>query len=227
MHSETHRILVVEDDPSYAPMLLKWLGRQGLEVLHAVTGRAGLALAESRRPDLILLDIHLPDIDGIKLHKALRHNPKTCDIPIILLTGLDMLDSVLESAAIGLRADPICRKSDKLDNLLQKIRQALRAPNQIRKGPLCVDLKTRQIGINGKAFAPLAVRRFDVLCALMRSDGPVSREKLLKEIWGGVHNDPKVVDMTIARLRRDLKGAKHVLIQTTRYGYELILKGAP
>ena len=85
--SEIHRLLLIDDDTSYVRMLTKCLASEGFAVQSASTGRAGLALAEARAPELILLDINLPDTDGIKLHEVLRHNPETSGIPVIMITG--------------------------------------------------------------------------------------------------------------------------------------------
>jgi len=235
MTTKTHRILLIEDDPNYFPMLLKLLGREGFAILSASTGRAGLILAEVRRPDLILLDIKLPDTDGIKLLAALRRNPRTSAIPIILITGLDMPDGVLDAVAAGTRAEPIFRKAEGTASLVRKIRSAVGTADQVlpldlrqhgqvlRKGQLTVDLKTRRFAVENRTFPPLPSQRFSLLCALMRGEGPVSREKLLLDIWGD-NRDPKVVDVTIARLRGDLKRVKHVSIETTRHGYVLTVE---
>ncbi|MDO8805908.1 MAG: response regulator transcription factor [Elusimicrobiota bacterium] len=234
MTTETHRILLIEDDTEYSDMLLERLGREGFATLSASTGSAGLILAESRQPSLILLDMKLPDTDGIHIHNALRHNPKTSVIPIIMITGMDMLPNVLDVVAAGLRTEPAFCKDEGTEALLQRIRRTIHSSGQdllltlnphgqvLRKGHLIVDLKTRQFMFGNKSFPQLAPQRFFLLCALMRSDGPVSREKLLLDIWDETR-DPKVVDVTIARLRRDFKNLRHVTIQTTRHGYALIV----
>lgn len=233
MTSQIHTILIIDDDPVYASMLSKGLVRAGFSVLSAATGRAGLALAEARRPQLILLDINLPDTDGIKLYEVLRQNPRTSGIPVIMITGLNMLPSVMDAVASGMKTEPAFSKTEGLTTLLRRIRGAIKPTEQslpldqfghgqlLRRGPLVVDLRTRQFSCCGKTFPPLAPQRFSLLCALMRGDGPVSREKLLLEVWGEL-KDPKVVDVTIGRLRRDLKGVKQVSIQPARHGYTLV-----
>ena len=235
MTSKQHRILLIEDDPSYSAMLSKRFAREGFEALSAATGRAGLVLAESRQPHLILLDIKLPDTDGIRLYNTLRQSPKTAATPIIIITGLDMLPSVQDSIASDLKSEPLFCKDEGLKKLLQLIHAAIRPAEQVlplaltdpgrvlHKGPLTVDLKTRQLMVENKTFPALAPQRFSLLCALIRSDGPVSREKLLLDIWGD-SRDPKVVDVTIARLRRDLKRVRRVSIETTRHGYALAVE---
>lgn len=238
MLSEAPAILLIDDDLDYAAVLAKGLVRAGFSVLTAHTGRAGLALAEARRPNLILLDIKLPDTDGIKLHEVLRHNPKTSAIPVIMITGLNMLPGVMDAVAAGMKTEPAFSKSESLKTLIQRIKATIRPAEQslpldrfghgqlLRKGPLVVDLKTRQFSCGGKTFPPIAPQRFSLLCALMRSEGPVSREQLLLEVWGEM-KDPKVVDVTIGRLRQDLKGARQVSIQPARHGYDLVLTAPP
>lgn len=238
MTTETHRILLIDDNTEYSSMLLKRLGREGFATLSASTGSAGLILAESRQPSLILLDIKLPDTDGIHIHIALRHNPKTSAIPIIMVTGLDMLSGVMYAVAAGMKTEPPFHKSESLKTLIQRIKTTIRPAEQLlpldrfghgqllRKGPLVVDLRTRQFSCGGKTFPPIAPQRFSLLCALMRSEGPVSREHLLLEVWGEM-KDPKVVDVTIGRLRQDLKGARQVSIQPVHHGYDLVLTAPP
>jgi len=219
-------------------MLAKGLGREGFSLLSASYGRAGLALAESRPVSLILLDIKLPDIDGIKLHETLRQNPKTSAIPVIMITGISMPPCVMNAVAAGMNTEMAFSKNEGLKELVRRIRGILppagQAPVQdqggegrlLSKGRLEVDLRTRQFTYAGRSFPPLAPQRFSLLCALMRGDGPVSREKLLLEVWGELH-DPKLVDVTIGRLRQDLKGVKDVSIEPTHHGYVLVLTNPP
>jgi len=121
------RILVVDDDPAYGPLVRQRLRRDGFIAEWTATGHAGLFKARFFKPHLILLDIHVPDLDGIVLHKALRRAPQTRGIPLILLTALDVMDSLLEAAVAGLQAEPVFRKLDGLDVLMERVRRALRS----------------------------------------------------------------------------------------------------
>ena len=124
--SSKRRVLVVEDDPDYGHVVRQRLQREGFAAEWATTGHLGLFKARFSKPDLILLDIHIPGLNGIVLHKALRKAPQTRGVPLILLTGLDVLDSLLEAAVAGLQAEPVFRKADGLDILVERVRRALR-----------------------------------------------------------------------------------------------------
>lgn len=214
-------VLVVDDDDGDSLMVCRMLRKCGFEAMQAASGRAGLAQAETHRPDLILLDIGLPDLDGIKVHQALRQNPRTRSIPVILLTGMDVLNSLLEAAVAGVGAEPVHRKDGGIKPLEERVRQKLiETPTTLRRGPLFVDIVAQEVSVDGLRLRALPWRRFALLCALGRREGPVSREQLLEEVWGK-EADPKVVDVTIARLRRDLQPVVALEVRTTRYGYEL------
>lgn len=230
------KILIIDDDPGYGRMLVRTLQVRGFETVQAATGAQGLAGAKSGRPDLILLDIHLPDTDGIQLYRSLRQEHETRGVPIILMTGVGVIDSLLETAVGALKADPVYRKIEGVPVLLARIAKVLQpaaadgaesvppgyAVRVLRRGSLVVDLVSRRVSIHDRPIPELPIRRFDLLCALLRHDGAVSREELLMDVWGD-HHDPKVVDMTISRLRHDLRSARGISIKTTRYGYELVV----
>lgn len=219
--SQIPRVLIIEDDLEYGKIVSHALKASGFEAHRASCGTDGLEKAQLLKPNLILLDIHMKGLDGITLHRAFRQSPRTWDIPIILMTGETVLDTILDAAVKGLQAEPVFRKSDDLDALLERIRRTL-FPSQhmLHKGRISADISHRQIWIDGEKLANIPVKRFDLLCALMKRQGPASREELHKEVWGE-HIDPKVVDMTVSRLRQDLQPSKGVQIKTARYGYEL------
>lgn len=124
--SRPDRILIVEDDPEYARILRRRLRLEGHVVESASHGQAGLFKLKFFAPDLILLDMHMPGTDGIALYKALRRAPQTRGIPVILITGQRVLDSLLDAAAAGLGAEPVFHKLDGLDDLAARVAVRLR-----------------------------------------------------------------------------------------------------
>jgi DNA-binding response OmpR family regulator len=186
----------------------------------------------SARGDSLLLDIHLPDIDGIALYKAFKAAPQTRDIPVILMTGEAFIENVLKAISAGLNADAVYQKGDlNLDALMERVRRALAAPapshdassgrDIVRRGRIAVDLLGQRVWIDGQQIPPMGARRFAILCVLLRSDGPVHRTSLLKDVWAEKEN-LNVVEVTINRLRQDLERFGAGRIDTTPHGYQLI-----
>jgi len=141
---------------------------------------------------------------------------------LIACSGVALIDSVLEATAAGIKAEPVYRKGEGLAVLMRRVRQALSGARPgLTRGPITLDIEDGRVLIEGKALPDLPPKRFDLLQALMRRMGPVTRPELLKEVWGSGH-DGKIVDVTISRLRQDLRPARGVEVRTTRYGYELV-----
>jgi two-component system cell cycle response regulator DivK len=140
LHGRPHRILIIDDDEGYGPVMRDMLRRRGYKVTLAASGDAGLLAVRRDAPDLILLDIHLPGIDGITLFKAFRKAPQTRSIPVILLTGVPLLKSLLGAAADGLKTEPVHYKPEGPEALLERVERAL--------GP--------DAGLGGEASGPRA-----------------------------------------------------------------------
>jgi len=118
------RILIIEDDESVSEVLAIRLQRQGFETLTAGSGRAGLAAAQTELPSLVILDLHLPDTDGFTICQQMVDAPQTCEIPVIILSGLERADIVRRCRAVGARY--FVRKPYDPNALLALIREALR-----------------------------------------------------------------------------------------------------
>ncbi|MFA6003779.1 MAG: response regulator transcription factor [Elusimicrobiota bacterium] len=230
--------MIIEDDISFGPLLHTTLERHGYETELAATGSAGLEQACALRPDLILLDINLPDVDGIKIYEAVKRNPLTKDIPVLLMTGADFLDSLLEAAVLGLQAEPVFRKGDcDMSQLLQRIGTMLCAhtrmpagppPDQtgaayvLRRGPVALDLVKRELTVAGLGSQQLRARRFDLLYVLLQSGRPLTRRDLLRKVWKDSENF-NTVEVTVKRLREDLKTYACIRIESTPEGYQLLI----
>lgn len=119
------RVLVVDFDAEFGPLVCRRLRRDGFASKWAATGHAGLFQVRFFKPNLILLGVHIPNLDGIALHKALRSAPKTSGIPLLLITAISGMDSLFEAATAGLNAEPIFRKADGLNILMERVRHLL------------------------------------------------------------------------------------------------------
>jgi len=200
------RILFVEDEPSISDPFAKALVRAGFEPVTARTGREALAIARRIDPDLVLLDLNLPDTDGWDVARELRRHG---DIPIVMLTarGTEM-DRIV---GLELGADDYVVKPFSAGELVARIRAILRraerapARHVVEIADLRLDLDARIVTLRGSSI-PLAAREFDLLALLMRNAGSVvRREEIMDEVW-----DPhwfgstKTLDVHIAWLRKKL-----------------------
>ncbi len=218
----TH-LLVVEDEDRISALLAKGLTAQGYAVSVARTARDGLAQAQGRHVDLVVLDLGLPDEDGMWLLKRLRSAGLT--MPVIILTARSSVADTVAGLDSG--ADDYMAKPVRFDELLARIRLRLHRPGSVGlddsalvAGDLTLDLKTRRARVGGHDV-DLSAREFALAETLMRShDQVLSREQLLTRVWGYDY-DPgsNVVDVYIGYLRRKLGTDR---IETLRgMGYRL------
>jgi two-component system, OmpR family, response regulator MtrA len=214
------RILLVEDDASIREVTALGLTGAGFEVETAADGLAGLERFHARGPDLVLLDVMLPRLDGLEVARAIRRDST---VPIVMLTARgDTLDVVvgLESGA-----DDYVRKPFEMPELVARVRAALRrrragdADARMRLGPLTIDLAGRTVERDGREIA-LTRTEFDLLAELAARPGHVlGRDVLLDRVWGyGFLGDSRLVDVAIGRLRSKVESdpARPDLILTVR-----------
>ena len=215
------RILIVEDEKKIARFLELELTHEGYEVDTAYDGRTGLDKALSWQPDLMILDLMLPELSGIEVCRRLRHES---DLPIIMLTAKDDVSDKVMGLDMG--ADDYMTKPFAIEELLARIRVALKRHSSEREGgarvleegPLRLDRDSREISWNGQNI-PLTKKEFDLLEYLMLNRGvAVSRSELLDKMWGYSYvGDTNVVDVYIRYLRCKLDDPFHVkLIHTVR-----------
>ena len=223
------RILVVDDEPSIVDLLQYNLRRANYEVLVARDGQEALARARQDEPDLIILDLMLPHLDGLEVCRALRRER---DVPIIMLTARD--SEVDRVVGLELGADDYVVKPFSVRELMARVGSVLRrvAPRQpevasdvVKAGGLTVDAARHEACWHGVELA-LTALEFDLLHALARHAGQVlSREQLLAHVWGyDYYGDLRVVDAAVKRLRSKLRQAAQPddLIVTVRgVGYKL------
>ena len=214
-------ILLVEDNPSIREITEMGLRRAGFRVMTAADGTAGLARFRAERPDLVLLDLMLPGLDGLEVARQIRRDSTT---PIVMLTARsDTLDVV-----VGLEAgaDDYVRKPFELPELVARVRAALRRARDLtgeaehlRLGPLVIDPAARTVTRDDTMIA-LTRTEFDVLLELARRPGQVfTREVLLERVWGyDFLGDSRLVDVAVGRLRAKVEAepASPSLIVTVR-----------
>jgi len=213
-------ILLVEDDATLRHTLALNLRAEGHRVLEAEDGENGLAAARSETPDLVVLDVMLPRLDGLTVCRLLRRESA---VPIILLTARGAEADKIIGLETG--ADDYIVKPFSLGEFLARVRAALRrgaaAPpaDVLTSGDLRLDLAARRVARAGRTIA-LAPREFDLLALLMRHRGAVmSRDLLLARVWGDDFvGDARTVDVHIRWLRQKLEQdpSQPVLIQTVR-----------
>ncbi len=216
-------ILLVEDEPPLAETLYYNLEREGYTVLHAADGVQGLELARQERPDLLILDIMLPRLDGFSICRILRQER---DVPIIMLTARQ--DEVDRIAGLELGADDYVTKPFSFGELLARIRAILRRAERqpsggsreiLDAGTIRVDTSSRRAWRDEKELV-LPQKEFDLLTCLMRNRGiALSRDLLLERVWGfDFLGDSRTVDVHIRWLREKIEPdpARPRFIQTVR-----------
>ncbi len=214
----TGRVLVVEDDQEIADVLRRTLRQEGHEVRSAGDGEEALAAAAEFMPDLVILDLGLPKLDGVEVLRRLRADD---DVPVLILTARTDLDDRVEGLDTG--ADDYLVKPFERQELLARMRALMRrrpprGAAALVLGDLRLNPATREVH-RGDREIELTAREFELLEFLMRNDRlVVSRERLLEEVWG---YDPlamtNTIDVFISNLRRKLEeGGEPRLLQTKR-----------
>jgi DNA-binding response OmpR family regulator len=205
-----HRILVVEDDPTLRLVLRDNLQSEGYQVDVAADGASAIKRARTTIPDLIVLDLTLPDHDGFELLPILQ---SLGQVPIIVLTARSQRHEKLKGLTLG--ADDYITKPFDSAEFLARIRAVLRrvrpSVSRIRLGSITIDFAARHAS-SGRRTIPLTHREFELLSYLAdRRDVVVHRNELLRAVWGYLDNDivTRTVDFAVARLRRKIEEDPH------------------
>lgn len=222
------RVLVVEDDPSIITMLRRGLALEHYDVHVAETGPAALDKAESSRPDLIILDLMLPGIDGIEVCRILRQRGD--DAPILMLTARDEIEDRVIGLDVG--ADDYLVKPFAFRELLARMRALLRRHErdeeplgeELRFVDLKLDTATR-FAYRGERRIELTTREFDLLRLFMRHPNQVlPREMIMDRVWGhDFYGESNVLEVYMSNLRRhlELEGEPRLLVTVRGAGYAL------
>ena len=197
------RVLVVDDEPSLLSFLVPLLQREGFDTDTAATGTGALAAIAGRRPDLVLLDVGLPDMSGLAVCREIRRDP--AHLPVIMLTGLNTRED--ELAGFAAAADDYIRKPFEPETLIARIRAVLRLSGAddahlLLLGNVEIDLRVREARRNGESLG-LKPKEFELLAFLVSHRGQVfGKTQLLSLVWGpDFDGDPHTVAVHISRLR--------------------------
>ncbi|MGH2376423.1 MAG: response regulator [bacterium] len=215
------RILLVDDDGKLLPLLERGFRVEGFEVLAATTGAHGIELARTHSPDVVVLDIGMPDLNGFDVCRQLRMN---VDAPVIMLTARDEVEDKVR--AFGLGADDYVTKPFAFDELVARVRAVIRRrspehADRLTFADITCDLSAHEV-TRGDRVIPLTAREFDLLVHFLRHPRQVlTREALLARVWGYEYaGDTNVVDVYVGYLRAKLGEPR--VIQTIRgVGYAL------
>ena len=201
------RVLIVEDDSSLLFGLKKNLQFEGYEVLTASDGEAGLGLAVDERPDLIILDVMLPRMNGFEVCEVLRSNK--VETPVIFLTAKALESDKVTGLTLG--GDDYMTKPFSVAELLARIQTVLRRVNasegeKLTIGSLELDLSGRSVLLEGKEVN-LTTKEFELLCFMARNIGKVlPRERILQKVWGyNYYGTARTIDNFINRLRQKIE----------------------
>ncbi|MDR3361480.1 MAG: response regulator transcription factor [Desulfovibrio sp.] len=209
-------VLIVEDEQDIRDLLAFNLKREGFAVFEAGDGNLAVSLASEKKPDIILLDIMLPGMDGLSVSKALQRDPGTAVIPVIMLTAKS--EEVDRIVGLELGAADYVVKPFSVREVVLRIRAVLRRNRipaeavALRCGPVVLDAAAHEIRVNG-APVELTITEFRLLEDLLRHKGKArSREQLLDTVWGySFEGYARTVDTHVRRLRAKLgDGAENV-----------------
>jgi two-component system, OmpR family, response regulator MprA len=223
----TGRVLVVEDDQEIADVLRRTLRQEGHEVRSAGDGEQALTAAAEFMPDVVILDLGLPKLDGVEVLRRLRADD---DVPVLILTARSDLDDRVAGLDTG--ADDYLVKPFERKELLARMRALMRrrpprGAATLVLGDLRLNPATREVA-RGKREIELTAREFELLEFLMRNERlVVSRERLLEEVWG---YDPlamtNTIDVFISNLRRKLEEGGEPRLLHTKRGAGYVMRAA-
>jgi two-component system alkaline phosphatase synthesis response regulator PhoP len=223
------KILIVDDEPHILELVRFNLEATGLKVIEALDGTEAISLTQSEKPDLVILDLMLPGIDGLEVCRRLRSERETKDISIIMLTARgEEIDRIL---GLEIGADDYITKPFSPRELVARVKAVLRRASQtdttgkiIRIGGITIDTEKYEVLVNGEKqeFTP---KEFELLKLLASNPGKVfTREYLLEKIWGYNYiGDTRTVDVHIRHLRQKIEqnSERPIYIETLRgLGYK-------
>ncbi len=225
------RILIVEDDPDIAELVARYLDKAGFITERVGTGREALQVVSARPPDLMVLDLMLPHVDGIEVCRTIRAHEKTAALPIIMVTA--RVDESERIVGLELGADDYLAKPFSPGELVARVRALLRraqrpAPGtkpgseSVAYGPLVVDAETHTVSDDGREVS-LTAKEFLLLQYLLKHRGRVlSRDLLLTDVWGYRYTGgTRTVDVHVRRLREKVPFLTDALVTVKQFGYKL------
>jgi two-component system alkaline phosphatase synthesis response regulator PhoP len=222
------KILIVEDEAEIAQLVKLYLDKDGFRTATANTGVEGLKLIKTDRPDMVILDLMLPEMDGLEICKKIRNAPDTALLPVLMLTAkAEESDTII---GLELGADDYVTKPFSPKVLVTRVkalfRRLERADDPKRTsyayGPLLVDLSRHEVLINGEEI-PLTAKEFGLLEQLLHHPGRVlTRDVLLNAVWGyDYYGTTRTVDVHIRRLKLKIPLLDDAIISVKSLGYKL------
>ena len=224
------KVLVVDDDPDIRRLVEMVLSREGFLATSVESAQEAYKKITASKPDLIVLDLQLPDEDGFGVCKKLRMDPATTNIPILMLT-VQSVDSY-KIAGLELGADDYVVKPFNQGELVARVKAILRRTRAkeevqpiIQDGTLTLHLEKHVLEISGKPV-DLSPKEFDLLVCLMKSKGNVmTREALCESVWGHeYYQNTRTVDVHVGRLRKKLGKSGNKIETIERIGYRYIFE---
>ncbi len=221
------KILIVEDEKDIVKMLEYNLKKEGFRVLSVAGGEDALDIAGKEHPDLVILDLMLPGMDGLEVCKALKKENKTAGIPIIMLTAKSQeTDKIigLELGADDYMTKPFSPRElvARIKAVLRRIKEKEQLPEVLKIGDLTMDFSKIAVSVKDKPVE-LTSKEFELLKALIKAKGRVlSRDYLLDTIWGfdrAAEIQTRTIDVHIRTLRKKLKTEAKCIITVKNYGY--------
>ena len=223
------RVLVVEDDPDIAELVARYLEKAGYTTARVSTGRDALDAVRAKAPDLIVLDVMLPHVDGLEVCRLLRANDHTASIPIIMLTA--RADESERIVGLEMGADDYLAKPFSPNELVARVRALLRRAQRVDApsgrplslGAIIVDPERHIVLLEGREVA-LTAKEFLLLAYLLQHRGRVlSRDILLEQVWGYRYTGgTRTVDVHVRRLREKLPPLTDALVTVKQFGYKLV-----
>jgi len=222
----TQKVLIVDDEQAIVDLVRHHLEREGFQCLEACDGETALRLAREHKPDLLILDLMLPGIDGLEICRLLRRDPSTAQVAIIMLTA--KAEEVDRIVGLEMGADDYIVKPFSPRELVARVKAVFRrgreqTESEIKQvGDLEVDEAKHQVRVKGQ-LVELTVKEFDLLCALMKVKGRVlNRDQILETVWGysnAMDIESRTVDVHIRRLREKIGSESKRIITIKGVGY--------
>lgn len=224
------KILIVDDEKDIVKLLDYNLKKEGYQTISAYNGNEALEKTYSQKPDLIILDLMLPDLDGFEVCKILKTQQQTSFIPIIILTAKSQeIDKIL---GLELGADDYITKPFSVREVIARIKAIFRRlqknqpPQIVKFKDLTIDFEKIQVYVKDKLIN-LTAKEFELLKTLIQANGRVlSRDYLLETIWGydkALEIQTRTVDVHIRTLRKKLKTQAYRILTVKNYGYRFII----
>ncbi|MBS0170451.1 MAG: response regulator transcription factor [Nitrospira sp.] len=222
------KILIVEDEKDILQLVKLYLEKEGYRTVSAMTGMEGLRQVTAEHPDLVILDLMLPELDGLEVCTRIRLNRETALLPILMLTAkAEESDTVigLELGADDYVTKPFSPKAlvARVKALLRRLDRHANSPQtQYQYGSLTVDLSRHEVRLNGEEIT-LTAKEFGLLEHLLRNVGRVlTRDVLLSAVWGyDYYGTTRTVDVHVRRLKQKLPILEDAIVSIKSLGYKL------